>query len=224
MVWGSEGAESAIDSNYIYDNVADGEFQPCLEVKGPSSPQQGPEPGGGLLVTGGPARVVNNVIYSNTSGFGGDGMALSSWYGPVQVYHNTVADNGDSEGVGIELRGTSVELYLYNNLIVGHGTGISGTADVGAKWDYNGFHDNAAAYAPGLIGGDHDVSGDPHFVDRARNDYHVGPGSAGAGRGTDVGVSSDIDGDARPAPAGTRPDLGADEVSQRRVYLPLVLR
>jgi len=35
---------------------------------------------------------------------------------------------------------------------------------------------------------------------------------------------ADLDGDARPAPAGTRPDIGADKVKQRRIYLPLTLK
>ncbi len=229
-VSGDGNAESVVESNRIYNNVADGIFvMSPMAGKTALSPQQGPEPGGGLLLTGGPAQVVNNVIYSNTCAAGGDGMGLSSWGGPVQVYHNTVADNGGAGGVGAELRGTASEIYLYNNLIVGHGTGISVTAGAQVTWDYNGFYDNTAAYAPGLSGGAHDVSGDPRFADRVGGDYHIGPSSAMADRalatsGTDVGVSLDIDGDSRPAPAGTKPDLGADEVSQRQVYLPLVLR
>ncbi|MDY7078650.1 MAG: right-handed parallel beta-helix repeat-containing protein, partial [Chloroflexota bacterium] len=170
-MWNDEGAESVIDSNRIYDNVADGVFPPCLllDIKAPQSPQQGPEPGGGLLILGGPVQIVNNWIYSNTSAVGGDGIALSAWDAPAQMVHNTVADNGGAGGVGIELLGTAVDVSLYDNLVVAHGTGISGTADVQAVWDYNGFHDNIADYTPGLSGGDrgmNDVHGDPHFVDR----------------------------------------------------------
>ncbi|MGD2178963.1 MAG: hypothetical protein PVG71_14210, partial [Anaerolineae bacterium] len=102
------------------------------------------------------------------------------------------------------------------------GTGISGTGE--ASWDTNGFYDNDAAYGPGLVDGPHDVYGEPDFVNRGGGDYHIGSLSAMANRGEDMGVAYDIDGDTRPAPAGTRPDLGADEVSQRRVFLPLMLR
>lgn len=222
-VWGSDtGVESIVDSNRIYDNVADGVFPPChLATRAVLRPEQGSEPGGGLLVSGGPAQVVNNLIYSNTSGFAGDGMALQSWYGPIEALHNTIADNG-SEGILLWSSGT--DSHLYNNLIVGHGTGISATSTTRAIWDYNGFHDNTAAYAPGLTGGVHDVSGDPNFVDRSGGDLHIGPASKMANTGTDTGVSTDIDGDSRPAPVGTYPDLGADEVDQRRIYLPLVVR
>jgi hypothetical protein len=40
----------------------------------------------------------------------------------------------------------------------------------------------------------------------------------------DAGVNNDVDDELRPAPAGTAPDLGADEVCQWRVYLALVVR
>jgi len=225
LVWGDESVESVIDSNRIYDNVADGEFPSIPRAEQALlRPQQGPEPGGGLLIAGGPARVVNNFVYSNISAIGGDGMALMGWYGPLQVIHNTIADNGGSGGEGVKLMGTGSEVYLYNNLIAGHGTGISTTATTQAIWDYNGFYDNGATCAPGLTGGTHDVEGNPQFVDRAGGDYHIGPASAMAGRGMDAGVNSDTDGDPRPAPEGTYPDLGADEIHQYRIYLPLVLR
>ncbi|MCP4538062.1 MAG: hypothetical protein GY832_13045 [Chloroflexi bacterium] len=225
-VWGGDNSpESVVDSNRIHDNVADGVFPfPPLATRALLRPEQGPEPGGGLLVVGGPAQVVNNFIYSNTSGFGGDGMAFQSGYGPVEFLHNTIADNGDSGGEGIQMWGKGTEGYLYNNLIVGHGTGISATSTTQAIWDYNGFHDNTAAYAPGLTGGVHDVSGDSNFVDRAGGDLHISPASAMANKGADTGVPTDIDGDSRPAPVGTYPDLGADEVNQRCIYLPLVVR
>jgi hypothetical protein len=68
-------------------------------------------------------------------------------------------------------------------------------------------------------------TGDPAF---APDGYHVTPGSAALDRGVNAGVAADaatdVDGDVRPAPAGTHPDLGADEISQWRVYLPLLTR
>jgi hypothetical protein len=138
----------------------------------------------------------------------------------VELRHNTIVDNHGSAGIGVEARGA--QIVLYNNLIVGHGTGI--TSSIPMSWDYNGFYDNTANYAPGLTAGPHDLYGDPYFVSRSQADYHIGPDSAMAGQGLDVGINTDIDGDARPAPLGTHPDIGADEVAQRHVYLPLLLR
>jgi hypothetical protein len=222
LVWGEENAGSVVESNRIFANTADGVF--ALSLIGPAeveAPQQGPEPGGGLLI-GGPCRVVNNVVYGNHSGLGGDGLVLFDWGGPVEALHNTVADNGGEAGVGVELRYLSAESVLHNNLIVGHGTAITGTGQ--ASWDNNGFYDNDATYGPGLGSGPHDVYGDPDFLNRGADDYHIGAGSAMADRGKAMGVAYDIDGDVRPAPVGTMPDLGADEVSQRQVFLPLALR
>ncbi len=217
-IFGEEGVRSELDSNRIFDNVAEGEFPfSPLVADRPLALLQGPEPGGGLLAAGGSVRIVNNLIYSNTGVAGGDGMALLGGDDTFQVLHNTVADNG---GVGVEIH--SADIQLYNNLIVGHDTGV--TATVQAAWDYNGFFDNGVAYVPGLNVGLHDVSGDPYFADRAGRDFHLGPASVMAGRGVAVGVTVDLDGAARPAPVGTNPDLGAYEVAQQNVFLPLVLR
>ena len=217
FAYGDEDIHHEIDSNRVYNNVAEGVSVPCGQ-NGIQSPLQGPQPGGGLLV-GGAARVVNNLVYSNTSGAGGDGIALMGWEGTTYVLHNTVADNGGTSGVGVQTGGSAVELY--NNLIIGHGTGISGTQ---AVWDHNGFFDTGTLYEPGLLAGSHDVHGDPRFAESAAGDYHIDPASAGAGRGSDVGVTVDLDRAARPAPVGSAPDLGAYEVAQRWVFLPLALK
>ena len=217
FAYGEDGTGNEIDSNYIYNNVAEGVSVPCNQ-NGVQNLMQGSGPGGGMLV-GGAARIVNNVVYSNTAGDGGDGIALIGWEDTTHVLHNTVVDNGGTSGVGIQTGGPSVEMY--NNLIVGHGTAISGMQ---APWDYNGFFDNGALYRSGLDSGVHDVRGHPHFVDPTSGDYHIGPGSAGAGRGIDVAVGEDMDGAARPAPAGSFPDMGAYEVEQRWVFLPLAVK
>ncbi len=217
FAYGEEGKRNEIDSNRVYNNAAEGMSVPCGQ-SGIQGVLQGPEPGGGMLV-GGAARVVNNLVYDNSSGAGGDGIALMAWGGTIQVLHNTVADNGGTSGVGVQVNGAAAEMT--NNLIVGHGTAISGTQ---AIWDYNGFYDNGAVYGPGLDASPHDVSGDPQFAGRAGGDYHISPASAAADRGSSVGVTVDLDGEVRPAPAGSAPDLGAYEVAQQRAYLPLVLK
>ncbi|CAG0928541.1 hypothetical protein TFLX_00917 [Thermoflexales bacterium] len=221
MFWGDENTASVVDSNRIYNNVADGVSAPRPAALSPQSPQQGPEPGGGLLVVGA-AQVINNWVYSNTSGLAGDGMALSGEGDVLLAYHNTIVDNGGSSGEGVWLGGN--EIHFYNNLIVGHGVGITGPLGTLVTRDYNGFYDNGAAYAPGLSAGPHDVSGNPLFVNRTGHDYHISLASPLAGVGVNLGVATDIDGEVRPAPGGTLPDIGADEVAQRRVYLPMIKR
>ncbi len=66
----------------------------------------------------------------------------------------------------------------------------------------------------------HDFFGEPDFVDPATDNYHIGSRSAAMDAGTDIGITTDIDGDARPAGAGY--NIGADEYWYG-VCLPLVL-
>jgi hypothetical protein len=218
-IWGDEYRESIVEANIISGNVSEGIFTP-LEALSPLGPEQGPEPGGGLLVSS-PTRLINNIIYGNTAAAGGDGLAIVA-AGSIQVLHNTLAANGSSEGQGLLIFGSNPEVEIYNNLIVGHGTGISATIQTEVLWDYNGFYTNGEDYTAGLAAGLHDVHGDPFFMDAAAGNYHIGAASVAAGRGSDVGVTVDFDGDARPAPPASSPDIGADEIAQRSVYLPLM--
>lgn len=220
VLWGNEYIESVVDSNTICGNVSDGVFTP-LETIDPLVPNQGSEPGGGLLV-GSPARVVNNIVYGNTAAAGGDGLVLIAWENSIKVFHNTIVDNGGSGGEGLLLFRPGSELEIYDNLIVGHGVGISTTEPVLALWDYNAFYGNGLDYTAGLEAGLHDVHGNPFFVDSAAGNYHITVASVAAGTGNDVGVAEDFDGDPRPAPPASAPDIGADEITQRRMFLPLV--
>jgi hypothetical protein len=207
VIWGDENRQCIVEANIIYGNVSEGVFAP-LESMDPLSPQQGPEPGGGLIVFS-PARVVNNIIYGNTAGAGGDGLAVAA-AGSIQVFHNTIADNGGSGSEGMLIWGSNPQVEICT------------TAPTEVQWDYNGFYENVEDYAAGLAAGPHDVRGDPAFVNSAAGDYHIGAASAAAGKGSDVGVALDFDGDARPAPPASPPDIGADEIAQGRLFLPLI--
>jgi hypothetical protein len=214
-------APSIIINNAIFNNRALGVFG----VPGGASaalPQQGSEPGGGIMVLGGPVTVTNNLVYSNTSRVGGDGMAILNGGAETdRVYHNTVVDNGSVTSTAVCL-GTPGPIFFSNNLLVGHGTAISGTGAVLA--DYNGFYANGANYMSGLTPGAHDITGNPLFANRAGRDYHISLASPMAGAGATIGVNLDYEASVRPLPAGSRPDIGAYEMDQRRTYLPLVMR
>jgi hypothetical protein len=62
-------------------------------------------------------------------------------------------------------------------------------------------------------GGANNVKVDPMFVAAATNDFHLAPGSPATNIGDPASsVKVDHDGDPRPQPAGSRVDVGADEI------------
>jgi parallel beta-helix repeat protein len=220
-----DGAPSTIVFNAIYNNRAFGQFPLPPGGVAEQRPQQGPEPGGGVLLFGGPITMTNNLVYSNTLPLGGDGLVILNWGSDTtRVYHNTLADNGGVTSTAVYLAAEAPTL-LMNNLIVGYGTAITGGGTPGAiVADYNGFWSHASNYGPSLAPGAHDVTGDPLLVNRAGRDYRITYASPMAGAGANLTVSTDFDGHQRPSPSGTLPDIGAFEVTQRRQYLPLVMR
>jgi hypothetical protein len=140
--------------------------------------------------------------------------------------HNTVADNIGRAGILVE-SGSSV--WLTNTILVSQTVGISVTAGStatleGTLWGSGAWANGTDWGGGGSISTDSNTWGDPAFVSPGDGDYHITPDSDAVDAGVDAGVTTDIDGDTRPAPVGTLPDLGADEVDQRWVYLPLVLR
>lgn len=65
----------------------------------------------------------------------------------------------------------------------------------------------------GYTGGANNAVADPMFVAATTNDLHLAPGSPAAGIGDPASlVKRDRDGQPRPQPAGTRVDVGADEI------------
>ena len=74
-----------------------------------------------------------------------------------------------------------------------------------------------------ILTGTVNIWGHPAFVDPDAGDYHLGPGGAAIDAGVDAGVTTDIDGHARPNGNGF--DIGADEYYRMLyTYLPLVLK
>ncbi|MGD1992913.1 MAG: right-handed parallel beta-helix repeat-containing protein, partial [Anaerolineae bacterium] len=147
----------------------------------------------------------------------------------TRMRHNTVARNG-ATGVGVggyyAAFGNAV---LSNTIIVSHTTGIEvstgSTATLEATlWGAGAWANGSDTGGGGLIDTGtpaYNLWGHPHFLNPSGGNYHLGPGSAAADAAIPVGVSTDIDGDARPI--GPAPDLGADE-SWLWSFLPLILR
>ena len=182
--------------------------------------------GGGIWVYGGNGTLVNSIIADNQVGVHGAGLYVEgSRY--LALLHNTVARNIGGDGSGIYVANYPdffSTVVLTNTILVSHTIGISvengNTATLqttlwGNEMDWGGI---------GAIIRYDDLWGDPAFVNPVGGDYHIGFASAALDRGTNAGVSTDIDGQQRPALR--RYDIGADEYwpvgALKCVYLPLV--
>ncbi|HUW10842.1 MAG TPA: NosD domain-containing protein [Anaerolineae bacterium] len=191
---------SSIEANVIMSNTAD---------------RWGGGVGVYITVDPGPTQLVNNVIAHNQAAVSGGGLyGWSDWnISAVALTHNTLASNGTAIGVGRNMTAT-----LVNNSVVGHTVGITVTdPDGNAYPDHTLFWGNA----DDGIRGSSPVDSDPAFVDPARGDYHLTPGSGGIDCGVNAGVARDIDHDLRPMGAGY--DIGADEQAAH-TYLPVMVK
>lgn len=184
--------------------------------------------GGGGYIQWSNDILTNNVIADNHIPPGCRGSGLHNQGGSPHLSHNTIARNTGGDGCGVYV--VDLEdwgrpaMFITNTILANqpvglHANGISTVTINGILWYDTPITVTRSTTA--VVTVQNQYTGDPAF---AADGYHLTVGSAAIDRGMDAGVTTDIDGDARPAPLGTRPDLGADEVNQRRVYLPLILR
>jgi hypothetical protein len=169
--------------------------------------------GGGIYVFRlGPVTLTNNIIAQNHAVSEGGGIRFRGLSSTELAYgtllHNTIAEN-DQEGIYLDQYAV---LTLTNNIIVSHTTGIYAGSSTTVTADYTLFFGNSVGDTGGLgsIISTNEITGsDPLFVDPAGWDYHLQAGSPAIDRGVDAGVTTDIDGEARPNGLGY--DIGADE-------------
>jgi uncharacterized repeat protein (TIGR01451 family) len=178
--------------------------------------------GGGLFVDNESfVTLENDVLAGNRAGTEGSGLWLgrtSIYYAPASGHlrHVTLADNEGGAGVYV---GPASEVALTDTILAGHSLGITVAGGATATLEATLWHGNGQdwAGAGAITTGTVNVWGNPAFVDPAAGDYHLGPGSAAIDAGTDAGVLSDLDGQARPAIDGY--DIGADEFYGPRLAL-----
>ena len=200
-----EGSDAAIISgNEIFSNGAG-----CQHPMGFCS-------GAGILFGGENIEITNNMIITNGgSGGYGTGYGVNCSGNHIVFSHNTVVA---SAGFGVMIEADNSATVL-NNIVAYHleyqfSFGLCVTGDGSLTEDYNCLWMNEGDYC--TTPGPHNVSKDPLFVDPrpyySDADYHLQEGSPCINRGTDAGVTEDIDGDVRPQGFGF--DIGADEVQK----------
>jgi len=189
--------------------------------------------GGGLWLNISDVTLVNNIVVDNQATITSTTAAgIMVAGGDIRMLHTTIARNYGSNGSGIYVTHFAIPNYstvaMTNTILVSHTMGIYVTAGNTATleatlWGDGDWANGTDWSSAGTITtGTVNIWDDPAFFMPDAIDYHILPASAAVDTGVDAGVTTDVDDDLRPAPAGTLPDLGADEISQREVYLPLV--
>lgn len=148
-------------------------------------------------------RIVNNVIYGNTS------VGLFVHDGVASIINNTITNN--FSGIAVDRAGITI---LNNNVTGNSFEGING-GNVSLTLDYNNFWNNGQNYS-GATAGANDISIDPLYVSPSANDYHINSYSTLIDRGATIqGIADDIDIQVRPfdgnGDGNMAFDIGADE-------------
>ena len=168
--------------------------------------------GGGIFALGNAAglKVVNNLFARDSANYGG---AMNLRDGKFALINNSILNNdGTNTGGGILLQ-NNAEMVLFNGILWGN------TAPTGPQIHVAQGQDTVlfTTVEGGWTGGT-DIFTEPPCFDSTG--YHLAAGSPCTGRGVESVViggvthyapDDDIDGQPRPMPAGTHPDLGAAE-------------
>ncbi len=207
------GGGGAGDGGGIYSEVGDLAFSANLIYSNTATlSETATGRGGGLYGDRDSIAMVNNLIADNHANTAGSGFYLagtSSTPFSGQFAHNTIADN-HSSGQGV-YAGDYATLVFTNTIIAGHATaGVTTTAGAVVTMTATLWHGNGSDVGgPGSIYTATNLYGDPAFADPSAWDYHLTAGSPAIDAGVNAGVTTDFEGDPRPAGAGY--DLGADE-------------
>jgi hypothetical protein len=179
--------------------------------------------GGGIAChSGSSAKITDNVIIGNWAGFGGGIHCNAS---SAIVANNTVVGNMGGGGAGICCYWNSY--VTVTNTILWENRAYVSLSSILVEdcWDPvdSGVyisHSNvqgglSGCHGPFLTWGPGNMDAVPLFVDAANGDYHLRGSSPCMGRGiTSPDVpDEDIEGNPRPNPPGSNPDIGAYENS-----------
>ena len=180
--------------------------------------------GGAIALHKSSAEVIGNVVDNNELGYGGAIFLTDSTQ--ATIANNQITRN--KLGIGI---GESSDAVIFNNTIVHNQYGIAtesgmvgnetGSATItncilwGNGDDLSGELGNLTVKYTNIefgYPGEGNISSDPMFLDHETGDYHLRDYSPCIGAGTaEDAPDSDIEGNPRPTPAGSNPDMGAYE-------------
>ena len=163
--------------------------------------------GGGIYIAGGLPNLTNNMLVQNV-GINNAG-AMYSVNTPLYLRNNTFVANTTLQSGGSALLfdtpTASQLLTLTNNILVDHSLAISVAVGYQMSARANLWNNNGTRFVGPVTEGNNNLQQDPLFI----ANYHLPENSPAVDAGENVGVTDDIDGQARPARQGF--DIGADE-------------
>ena len=200
--------------------------------------------GGGVF--GSAHLVLKDSRFINNTATHSGGGAIYWWKGTFNGTNLLFLQNNSSLGAALLLDGGTAELdfatiarptntntdpaieldnsgtlTLKDSIISSYGTGVYINAGSTLTEDYNLFNNTINMQSGGALnqGGHSIINQDPHFVNPSAGDYHLLSSSPAIGKGINLGVTTDLDGNARSG----RWDIGAFQY-WAFVYLPLIFR
>ncbi|MFH1012031.1 MAG: right-handed parallel beta-helix repeat-containing protein [bacterium] len=158
--------------------------------------------GGGVYCSSSSPTFENCILSGNSAAEGGGALCWSS----SPIFNSTIIAFSTGSGIRFENSASSQISYcdFFGNSGGNIGHPSQGPPMIGVPLVINANADSADIYM--------NISLDPMFADTAAGDYHLTDFShcIGAGDPADT-VSTDFEGDPRPNPSWSYPDIGADE-------------